>query len=231
VARWFRSMFVFPVARPFVCGCHTISTMLRFHTPLVEPCRRISRTRLSDKAPHLRGPRRLAGRDDAMDPGTSLPLSEFVGFRQSPGIRSLRPPALNSGPFPPPALPGLIGTTNPSATPCGPASPSRVSGWGSRAPTAWVSRVSLDLRVPACRRHYPGGPLVRIALGSAYSNRYPAYQRLRPSPSLCWVGVHIGRFEACSTFTRVTACRFAASPCDTCFSKAPTASLPPPPLR
>src|SRR4249920_2982875 len=26
-----------PVARPFVRGCPTISTMLRFHTPLIEP--------------------------------------------------------------------------------------------------------------------------------------------------------------------------------------------------
>ncbi len=25
--------------------------------------------------------------------------------------------------------------------------------------TAWVSRVALDLHVPTCRRHYPGGPL------------------------------------------------------------------------
>ncbi len=70
----------------------------------------------------------------------------------------------------------------------------------------------VDLRVQTCRRHYPGGPLGRIARGSAYSNRYPARQRLRPSPPSCRVGVHIGRFEACSTFTRVTACLLAASP-------------------
>ena len=25
------------LARPFVCGCHIISTMLRFHTPLIKP--------------------------------------------------------------------------------------------------------------------------------------------------------------------------------------------------
>ena len=37
-------------------------------------------------------------------------------------------------------------------------------------------------------------------------------QRRRPSPSECRVGVHIGRFEACSTFTRITACRLAESP-------------------
>ncbi len=78
--------------------------------------------------------------------------------------------------------------------------------------TAWASRVAFDLRLPTCRRQYPGGPLGRIAHGTAYSNRFPARQRLRPSPNRGWVGDHIGRFEACSTFTRVTACRLAASP-------------------
>ena len=54
---------------------------------------------------------------------------------------------------------------------------------------------------------------VLIARGADYSNRFPFIpQRQRPSPSECKVGVHIGRFEACSTITCVTACRLAASP-------------------
>ena len=53
---------------------------------------------------------------------------------------------------------------------------------------------------------------ILIARGSAYSSLSIHPQRQRPSPSLCRVGVHIGRFEACSTFTHVTACRLAASP-------------------
>ena len=40
------------VARPFVCGCHIISTMLRFHTPLIKPDGPFSGIRLSDKAIH-----------------------------------------------------------------------------------------------------------------------------------------------------------------------------------
>jgi hypothetical protein len=36
-------------ARPFVCECHSISTMLRFRIPLIEPDVRISRIRLSDQ--------------------------------------------------------------------------------------------------------------------------------------------------------------------------------------
>src|SRR3954469_22425044 len=39
-----------PVARAFVRGCPTISTVLRFHSPLIEPDGRYSRIRLSDKA-------------------------------------------------------------------------------------------------------------------------------------------------------------------------------------
>jgi hypothetical protein len=70
-----------------------------------------------------------------------------------------------------------------------------------------------------------------IARGTAYSNRFPCTQR-RPSPSLRKVGDHIRLFEACSTFTGyygLSARRVAYS--DPSVSKAPTVSLPPPPLR
>jgi hypothetical protein len=50
---------------------------------------------------------------------------------------------LNSGPFPRPALPGVRGTTSLSATPPGPACPSRASGGRSRA--------SAELGFPCCR--------------------------------------------------------------------------------
>ena len=76
-----------------------------------------------------------------------------------------------------------------------------------------VSRVALDLHVPTCRRHYPGGPLGSDRSWDGLFQPLPfPPQRRRPSPSECEVGVHIGRFEACSTFTCVTACRLAASP-------------------
>src|SRR3982750_4519947 len=45
------------------------------------------------------------------------------------------------------------------------------------------------------------------------------------------VGSHVARFEACSAFTRVTACLLAGSPERPFASKASAASLPPPPLR
>src|SRR5271165_88836 len=72
---------------------------------------------------------------------------------------------------------------------------------------------------------------VLIARGTAYSNRYPFIPSAAAFPILMQGRRHIGRFEACSTFTRVTACRLAESPCDPSVSKAPTVSLPPPPLR
>ncbi len=76
-----------------------------------------------------------------------------------------------------------------------------------------VSRVALDLHVPTCRRHYPGGPLGPDRSWDGLFQPFSIHpQRQRPSPSDCKVGVHIGRFEACSTFTCVTACRLAASP-------------------
>ena len=34
---------------PFVCRCLTKFTLLRFHIPLIEPDRRVSRIRLSEK--------------------------------------------------------------------------------------------------------------------------------------------------------------------------------------
>jgi len=61
-----------------------------------------------------------------------------------------------SGPFPPPTLLGFSGTTSLSATPHGPACPSRASGQVTHS-AAGVSRVASDLPVQTCCRHYPGG--------------------------------------------------------------------------
>jgi hypothetical protein len=83
---------------------------------------------------------------------------------------------------------------------------------GKRPFTAWVSRVALDLLVPTCRRQYPGGPLGLDRSWDGLFQPFPCTQRRRPSPYTCKVGDHIGRFEACSTFTRVTACQLAESP-------------------
>ena len=46
-------------------------------------------------------------------------------------------PALNQGPFPPPALPGFLSNTGLSATPSRPVCPSPAPGWSSRPTTRW----------------------------------------------------------------------------------------------
>ena len=90
-------------------------------------------------------------------PGASEPSVEVLGSSPISRLSPLRTLALNSGPFPPPALPGFSSTTGLSATPGGPACPSRASGWRSRPPPPGASRVASDLLLQTCRRHYPGG--------------------------------------------------------------------------
>src|SRR5260370_31559580 len=60
----------------------------------------------------------------------------------SPGRTGESEACQKQGPFPPPALPGFIGTTIPSAAPDSPACLSRDAGWSrSSGSTAGVSRV------------------------------------------------------------------------------------------
>ena len=119
----------------------------RFHIPLVEPDVRISRIRLSDE-------RRLQAHATyyvrATSPGgqacSGIAWSFFGGNRLAPLSNPLFPSQAcpKSGPFPPPALHGIIGTTSLSATPYGTDCPSRVSGWWLTT-TAGASRVAADL--------------------------------------------------------------------------------------
>jgi len=82
-----------------------------------------------------------------------------------------------------------------------------------------------------CRRHYPGGTAKPVASRFPLLGQEACASRRRPSPYRRRVGSRILLFEACSAFTRVTACLLAESPCDPLTSKAPTVSLPPLPLR
>ena len=54
-----------------------------------------------------------------------------------------------------------------------------------------------------CRAHYPGGPNRCVSVSSLSA---------RPSPVNRRVGIHDFTFEACSSFTRVTACKIARPP-------------------
>ena len=82
------------VAAPFVWRCLTSSTMLRFHTPLIEPDMRISRIRLSDKTSRLR-PRRAAPKlGQTYEPEVPVEVREWI----APALAS---PDLVLGPQPP----------------------------------------------------------------------------------------------------------------------------------
>src|SRR5512135_1010486 len=75
----------------------------------------------------------------------------------------LRTLSLNSGPFPPPALSGFVGSTDPSATPSGPIWPSRASGCGSDPHHLGLPVLR---RISGCRHavaNTPVGPLVHVA--------------------------------------------------------------------
>ena len=147
------------------------------------------------------------------------------GYRLAPLSRPLSPSQAypKSGPFPPPALPGITGTTSLSATPYGPDCPSRVSGW-CLSTTAGASRVASDLLVYTCRRQYPrrdrwmhallsfsnDGGLPRLSGGSA-----PALAFSRPA----------------RRSLRVTAYILAGSPRDPLHRRLQRCRLPPSPLR
>jgi hypothetical protein len=66
--------------------------------------------------------------------------------------------------------------------------------------------------LPRCIRYFPDMPssLPRWTRTSASIGFLPCLHR--PSPHIGRVGIHTFTFEACSRFTHVTACRFAAHP-------------------
>src|SRR5512144_305984 len=80
-----------------------------------------------------------------------------------PALLPLRTLVLNSGPFPRPALPGVLGRTGLSATPSGPVRPSRAPVDGSRPPPLGASRVASDLLFRHAVANTPVGPLVHVA--------------------------------------------------------------------
>ncbi len=89
--------------------------------------------------------------------------------------------------------------SEPLRHPAGPSWSSRIPGWRVHA-TDGASRVAAVSLLHTCRRQYPGGISVSLA-----SRSLPAFPVLT-------AGRRVTRFEACSTFTRVTACVLAEPP-------------------
>ena len=114
---------------------------------------------------------------------------------------------LNSGPFPPPELPGFNGTTSLSATRCGPACPSRASGWDLAS-----LRIGFPVlpQFPLCRHAVtitPVGPLDQIVQSEGLSTP-------RRSPATAAFPVSVpGRLPR-QTFRGLLDVHFALRPAD-----------------
>jgi len=122
-----------------------------------------------------------------------LPAGDF----NPEGKLDLRPPS-----FPPPALPGFLGTSDPLRHPFGPSS---VPTMLEARPPAFRASPNYSDRLPCMPCSIPRWTEKVRALVSSLSTR--------PSPFHRRVGIHDYTFEACSSFTRVTACKVAHPPC------------------
>src|SRR6267154_891869 len=111
--------------------------MPRLHLPLIEPGVRICRTRLSDGmrevGPQSGALRRLFAGPLVRSAGPD-PVAEVLGNMATLRIVTASGTLPKSGPFPPPALPGLDGTMGLSDSPHGRACPSRASRWQAVLP-------------------------------------------------------------------------------------------------
>src|SRR5580692_4552334 len=117
----------------------------------------------------------------------------------------LSPAHQKQGSFPPPALPDIHGHTTLSDFQTG---HHPIDDVGGATSTSAGSPPITQIIFLACRAQYPGGPNRCLSVSSPFA---------RPSPVNRRVGIHNFTFEACSGFTRVTACKVAARPmADSC---------------
>ena len=123
----------------------------------------------------------------------------------------------NRGPFAPPALPGISAAAGLSATPAGPACPSRGSG----------SARAADGGFPCCCFHHLPRMLPPMPRRSR-TVRCSLPVRWQPSSHSGRVGPRIEHFEACSASARVAACAVAEPPNAALFFEVlQSMSLPP----
>ena len=83
---------------------------------------------------------------------------------------------------------------------------------GPRPPTNPEPPSLTQTTFPTCRAQYLCGPVQVLVGWRVARSRAVSSLSVLPSPLSGRVGVHIVTFEACSSFTRVTACRVAHPP-------------------
>jgi hypothetical protein len=127
-------------------------------------------------------------------PGTSRSSQGCPNLHALAAVRV----ALNQGPFPPPALPGFLSTTSPSATPPNPAWLSRATGWCLLPsirrgfpcciglPSVRAVATTPAEEPGACFAHFPSPvslPPVRVESASASRFSRPAQRSLALRPA------------------------------------------------
>ena len=183
----------------------------RFHAPLIEPDRQISRIRLSDKTSRRLSRATPSAASEHHVELIGCPISmAFATFCVCLELRSL--PSAGVTRF---------------RRYCEPLRHLRAPGLSLAGVRLGIAAHALGLPVLralslcTCCRQYPGAAAERLALLTSPSRiSLPRYGSR--------VGLRIVLFEACSAFTRVTACTLALSPyIVTRYPKASATSLPP----
>ena len=194
-------------------GASLIPPCFRFHTPLIEPDVRIYRIRLSEKTHAIAAaiPCDAACDSKKNSSGVIRLIANLPSFVASCVRLQLRPlPSTGVTrlrryyePLRHPSRPG------PSLTSC------QLIVCAITAGTSRVVDGPLCLHAVA---NTPAGLMETCSLVRSH--------QLRPSPKPGRVGSCITRFEACSAFTRVTACMLAWSPLRPSAPEASAVSLP-----
>ena len=196
-----------------VAGASRFPPCFRFHTPLIEPDVQIYRIRLSEKTHAIA---EAIACDAVCNFGKQQ--GSYQAHRQSPFRRRfLRPPSTEAPSFHRSYPASSVLRASPSSQSARPVS--RELPVDPHCDHRWDFPCCVWSTLPACRRYYPGRSdgicsLVR-------------FHQLRPSPKPGRVGSCISLFEACSAFTKVTACTLAKSPLRPSAPEASAVSLPP----